>query len=158
MVSKLPLEHYFFAMNASPLKQSIRSAYYAPKFLLNRPNIFLCDFKNWDITPLLALHWCLAANLRNGIFNGEMVFNRLLGNCWSDFDDFFGRPPWNFYSDEMLKKACLCARAHKFRITRTADIGQFWPIFAQNVLRFFWAEIFNFEWKHLKLSGIHQQR
>ena len=29
------------------------------------------------------------ANLRISIFNGEMVFNRLLGNGWSDLDDFF---------------------------------------------------------------------
>ena len=31
-------------------------------------------------------------NLRIGIDNGEMVFNRLLVNGWSDLDDFFGRP------------------------------------------------------------------
>ena len=37
-------------------------------------------------------HWCLAANLRIGFYNGEMVFNRLLGIGWSDLDDFFGRP------------------------------------------------------------------
>ena len=30
-------------------------------------------------------------NLRIGIYNGEMVFNRLLGNGWSNLDDFFGR-------------------------------------------------------------------
>ena len=33
-------------------------------------------------------HWCLAVNLRIGIYNGEMVFNRLFGNGWSDLDDF----------------------------------------------------------------------
>ena len=38
----------------------------------------------------------LAANLRIGIYNGEMVLNRLLRNCWSDLDDFFCRPAWNF--------------------------------------------------------------
>ena len=38
-------------------------------------------------------HWCSAANLRIGIYNGEMVFNRFLGNSWSDLDDFFGRLP-----------------------------------------------------------------
>ena len=31
-------------------------------------------------------------------------FNRFLGNSWSDLDDFFGRPPWNFNSDKMVKK------------------------------------------------------
>ena len=36
---------------------------------------------------------CQAANLRMGIYNGEMVFNRLLGNSWSDLDDFFSTPP-----------------------------------------------------------------
>ena len=35
---------------------------------------------------------CLTANLIIGTYNGEMVFNRFLGNRWSDFDDFFGRP------------------------------------------------------------------
>ena len=24
-------------------------------------------------------HWCLAANLRFGIYNGEMIFDKLLG-------------------------------------------------------------------------------
>ena len=38
-------------------------------------------------------HWCLAANLRIGIYNGEMVFDKLLGNGWSELDEFFGRPP-----------------------------------------------------------------
>ena len=38
------------------------------------------------------MHWCLAANLRIDIYNGEMVFNRLLGNGWSDLDDLSGRP------------------------------------------------------------------
>ena len=33
-----------------------------------------------------------------------MFFNRLVGNGWSYPDDFFGRPPLNFYSDEVLKK------------------------------------------------------
>ena len=31
-----------------------------------------------------------------------MIFNRKLGNCWSDLDDFFGRPPWNFDSGEKI--------------------------------------------------------
>ena len=35
----------------------------------------------------------LTANLRIGIYNGEIVFNILLGNGWSDLDDLFGRPP-----------------------------------------------------------------
>ena len=35
---------------------------------------------------------CLAANLRIRIFNGEMVFNRLLGHVWSDLDDFLCTP------------------------------------------------------------------
>ena len=36
-------------------------------------------------------HWCLAANLRIGIYNGEMVFSRKLCNDWLDLDDFFVR-------------------------------------------------------------------
>ena len=50
-----------------------------------------------------ALHWCLAANIRIDIYNGEIVFNRLPGNGWSDIDDFFGRPPWNFDSIKCWK-------------------------------------------------------
>ena len=53
----------------------------------------------WEEAPLLMLtpsRPCLAAHLRIGIYNGEMVFNRLLGNGWSDLDDFFGRPPLVF--------------------------------------------------------------
>ena len=34
-------------------------------------------------------HWCLAVNLRIGIYNGEMAFNRLFDDGWSDLDDFF---------------------------------------------------------------------
>ena len=37
-------------------------------------------------------HWCLAANSRIGIYNGEMVFNRLLDIGWSDLDDFLADP------------------------------------------------------------------
>ena len=44
----------------------------------------------------------LTANLRIGIYNGEIVFNILLGNGWSDLDDLFGRPPWNFNSNQMV--------------------------------------------------------
>ena len=44
-----------------------------------------------DCFVFLAYHW----------------FNRLLGNGWLDLDDFLGRPPWNFDSDEMLKKSAL---------------------------------------------------
>ena len=49
-----------------------------------------------DCFVFLAYHWCLAANLRIGIYNWEMVFNRLLGNGWLDLDDFLGRPPMEF--------------------------------------------------------------
>ena len=41
-------------------------------------------------------HWCLAANLRIGIYNGEMFFNRLLDNSWSDLDDVFRQIPMKF--------------------------------------------------------------
>ena len=41
-------------------------------------------------------HWCLAANLRIGIYNGEMFFNRLLDNSWSDLDDVFRHIPMKF--------------------------------------------------------------
>ena len=34
----------------------------------------------------------LTANLRIGIYNGEMVFNGLIGNGWWELDDLFGRP------------------------------------------------------------------
>ena len=39
------------------------------------------------------------------IYTGEMLFNRLLGNDWSDLDDFFCRPPGNFNSDKKVKKS-----------------------------------------------------
>ena len=35
---------------------------------------------------------CLATNLRIGIFNLEMLFNKLLGNGWPDLDDFSADP------------------------------------------------------------------
>ena len=41
-------------------------------------------------------HWCLAANLRIGIYNGEMFFNRLLDNSWLDLDDVFRQIPMKF--------------------------------------------------------------
>ena len=34
----------------------------------------------------------LITNLRIGIFNEEMLFNRLLGNGWPDLDDFSADP------------------------------------------------------------------
>ena len=49
-----------------------------------------------------------------------------LKDGWSDLDDFFGRPPWNF--DFM--------RARKICIMRIVDFGQFWPIFAQKCFGF----------------------
>ena len=36
-----------------------------------------------------------------------MYFNRLLGNGWSDLDDFFGSPPGNFDSNKKGKKSAL---------------------------------------------------
>ena len=42
-------------------------------------------------------HCCKAWNLWIGIYNGEVVFNRELSNCWSDLDDFFGRPIMKFW-------------------------------------------------------------
>ena len=72
-------------------------------------------------------------------------FNRSLGNGWLDLDDFFGRPSWNFISDEMVKSplARLHAPAQKFRILRKAD-------FCPNVLRCFcalilWGKTWNFQ-------------
>ena len=61
---------------------------------------FLCETNTCN-------HWWCATNLRTAIFNREMVFNRLLGNGWSDLDDFYGRPLWNFDSAEMLEKSAL---------------------------------------------------
>ena len=86
--------------------------------------------------------WCLEANLRIGMFNGELVFNRLPGNGWSDLDDFFGRPPWNFNSDEMLKNQPSDTSA---RIVHIGDFGQIWLILTQLA---FHGEISNFVGKH----------
>ena len=63
-------------------------------------------------------YWCLATNFRIGFYNGEMIFNRALGNGWLDLDDFFGRSSRNIISDEMVKSplALLHAPAQKFRI------------------------------------------
>ena len=33
-------------------------------------------------------HWCLAANLKIGIYNGEIIFNRLLRRCALSISDF----------------------------------------------------------------------
>ena len=59
---------------------------------------FLCETNTCN-------HWWCATNLRTAIFNRKMVFNRLLGNGWSDLGDFYGRPLWNFDSAEMLEKS-----------------------------------------------------
>ena len=48
-----------------------------------------------DCFVFLAYHW----------------FNRLLGNGWLDLDDFLGRPPWYFDSDEISPMARLRACA-----------------------------------------------
>ena len=69
-----------------------------------------------------------------GIYNGEMVFNRFLGNSWSDLDDFFGTPPWIFNFDKMVKKSA----PRKLCIMRIADFDLFGP----KVLQFFWAHFF----------------
>ena len=55
---------------------------------------------------------------------GVVFFIRLLDNSWSDLDDFFGTPPWNFNFDEMVKKSALYHVCE--RVTRIADFGQFW--------------------------------
>ena len=55
-----------------------------------------------------------------------MVFKSLLENDLSEINDSFGRPPWIFNSDEMLKKSALSlARLHARvrKITRIADCG-----------------------------------
>ena len=52
-------------------------------------------------------HPCLAANLRIGIYNGEMVFNRLLGNGWSDLAVFSANPHEISIPIKMLKKSAL---------------------------------------------------
>ena len=86
----------------------------------------------------LSYHWCLTANLMIGIYNGEMVFNRLLGNVWSDLDDFFGRPTWNFNSDEMAKKLAIW---HATQLLHY-DFGQFWTkcdSFFGGALFFIWG-------------------
>ena len=67
-------------------------------------------------------------NLRIGIYNREMVFNRLLGNGWSNLDDFFGRSheiliPMKWWKNQ--------PSSTKFCITRIADFRQFWPVLAQ---------------------------
>ena len=45
-----------------------------------------------------------------GIYNREMVFNRLLGNGWSDLDDFLAAP---HETEEMVKISHMArVRAH----------------------------------------------
>ena len=41
----------------------------------------------------------------------------------SELNDSFGRPPWNFNSNNMLKKISPLARLRNFCITRKADVG-----------------------------------
>ena len=78
--------------------------------------------------PTALPHRCCAANLRIVIFNGELVFDRLLGNGWSDLDDFFRQKFWfRWNAEEIISLARLRARACNIRITRLADFGQFWP-------------------------------
>ena len=48
-----------------------------------------------------AKHCCLRCHLWGVSFKGKSVFNRLLGNSWSNFDDF--NPHFNY--NQMLKKS-----------------------------------------------------
>ena len=87
-------------------------------------------------------HWCLASNLRIGIYNGEMVLTDYSTTVGRILMIFFGRSPWNFNSDEMVKKSALqhvCAQNSHYVYTG------FWPIsayFCSKVLRFFLSPIF----------------
>ena len=51
----------------------------------------MCSWAYTGLAGSFDAHPCSAANLRIGIYNGEMVFNRLLGNGWSDLSG--GRYP-----------------------------------------------------------------
>ena len=83
-----------------------------------------------------------------------MVFNRLLGNGWSDLNDFFGRPPCNFDSNKMgrggegggksaintkFSKFCIimqiCKILHMCNICILLNLAYFGP----DLLRFFLA-------------------
>ena len=89
---------------------------------------------------------------------GELAFNRLLGNGLSDLNDFYGRFPRNFNSDEMLKKisplARLRPRACIFCITGTADFSLFWPKLASGI---FGGTFFSFGVINFKFWVIDQQ-
>ena len=84
-------------------------------------------------------HWCLAVKLRIGNYNGEMVFNRLLGNGWLDLDDLFGKPQWNFNSNKMVKNQPSSTSARpKF----TLHVQRIFAYFGPDWLRFLWWEFF----------------
>ena len=48
--------------------------------------------EHMNMSQKLSGHTRVSRDLRIVIYNWEMVFNRLLGNGWSDLDDFFGGP------------------------------------------------------------------
>ena len=89
-----------------------------------------CSFMLGTQTLFLAIplsyHWCLAANLTIGIYNGEE-------------SAMVGRILKKFQFDEMVKRisriARLCARACNFCITILANFGP-------NMIRFCWALFF----------------
>ena len=101
------------------------------------------------------MHPCLDSNLRIGIYNGEMFFNRSLGNGWWDLGDFWQTPMkfqfW-FNGEKTSPLAHLRARKRKLRNTRIADFGQFLPKSASVFCGHFFVGI-----KYMQSSGISQQ-
>ena len=87
------------------------------------------------------MHWCKAWHLWIGIFNGYL-------------NDYFGRPPWKFDSNLMLKKS-FCSPARKIRITRTADFGRFWPTCASVSVMAFFSPVLAFSWNLEGIIGEH---
>ena len=71
-----------------------------------------------------------------------MLFNRLLGNGWSDLDDFLGNPHEILIPMKCWKNQPSDTSA---RIVHIGDFGQIWLILTQLA---FHGEISNFVGKH----------
>ena len=98
-------------------------------------------------------HWCLAANFRIIIYNGEMVFNRLLSNSWPVLDDFFRKTPMKFRFGCNGEKISPIAR---LRAKFALRVYRILAYFDQKCFGFF-STLFSFEHINLKLSGINHQ-
>ena len=74
------------------------------------------------ITAVCAGIFRLSASMGN-------QFNRLRGYGCSNFNDSNGRPPWNFYSDPVMKKMTPSTSLRNFCISRKADFVFLWEFF-----------------------------